>query len=183
MYIHLHTNTFIFIDIHTHTYTRTYTRTHTCIHTLHYITLHYITLHYITLHYITLHYITLHYITYIHTYIHINLYFMIDILHHFFVEFCIPDESVGCTIWNGAWQPWILDSYWLKSLPATAAGISLWLKWVFIPECRPLVPVRQSPTSSRQIRSCCYHMPKVVPVHMPGLDWELQLRCARCLIH
>ena len=81
------------------------------------------------------------------------------------------------------WQPWIIDSYWLKSLPATAAGINLWLKWVFIPECRPhMVPVRQSPTSSRQICSCCYHMPKVVSFHMPGLDWELQLRCARCLI-
>ena len=114
---------------------------------------------------------------------HINLVFMIDISHHSFVELCIPDKLVGCTTWIGAWQPWVIDSYWLKSLPATTAGINLSLKWVFIPECRPhLVPVRQSPTSTRQIHSCFYHMPKVVPFHMPRLDWELQLRRGRCLI-
>ena len=114
---------------------------------------------------------------------HINLVFMIDISHHSFVELCIPDKLVGCMTWIGAWQPWVIDSYWLKSLPATTAGIILSLKWVFIPECRPhLVPVRQSPTSTRQIHSCFYHMPKVVPFHMPRLDWELQLWRGRCLI-
>ena len=45
------------------------------IHTLHYITLHYTTLRYATLHYTTVQYSTLHYITYIHTYIHIYIWY------------------------------------------------------------------------------------------------------------
>ena len=42
---------------------------------IHYTTLHYTTLHYPTLHYTTLQYSTLHYITYIHTYIHIYIWY------------------------------------------------------------------------------------------------------------
>ena len=107
---------------------------------------------------------------------HTILVFMIDILHQ-------SDKSVGGTICIDAWQPWVVDSYWLKSLPATTAGINLSLKWVFRPECRPhLVSVRQSPTATRQIHSCFYHMPKGGPFHMRGFDWELQLRRRRCLI-
>ena len=62
---------------------------------------------------------------------HINLVFMIDMLHFSFVGFCIRDKSVGCTICIDAWQPWVVDSYWLKSLPATTAGIILWNEFLY----------------------------------------------------